>query len=87
MESDAFGLFGTYSGKFLANLCSDQTKKTICGESGGVLINDAHCIVRAEIPRPILSDRSRLLSGEADEYSRIDFGYSYLPSDLCAVFL
>ncbi|MFH1970576.1 MAG: DegT/DnrJ/EryC1/StrS family aminotransferase, partial [Verrucomicrobiota bacterium] len=58
-----------------------------CGEGGALLINDPRFIERAEILREKGTNRSQVFRGQADKYSWIDVGSSYLLSDLLAAFL
>jgi dTDP-4-amino-4,6-dideoxygalactose transaminase len=93
VEDNAHGLYGKYRGQYLgsfgelAALSFHETKNFTCGEGGAVLINDARFNQRAEILREKGTDRSRFFRGEVDKYGWIDFGSSYLPSDLLAAFL
>lgn len=93
VEDNAHGLFGRYRGKplgtfgALAAQSFHETKNISCGEGGALLINDPGYIERAEILREKGTDRSRVFRGEADKYSWVDMGSSYLPSDLLAAFL
>jgi len=93
VEDNAHGLFGTYKGKFLgtfgclATQSFHETKNITCGEGGALLVNDAHYIERAEIMREKGTNRSQFFRGEVDKYTWVDFGSSYLPSDILAAFL
>ena len=93
VEDNAHGLFGKYKGKFLgtfgcmATQSFHETKNFTCGEGGALLINDPQYIQRAEIIREKGTNRSRLFRGEADKYTWVDVGSSYLPSDMLAGFL
>lgn len=57
------------------------------GEGGALLINDSACNERAEILREKGTDRSKFLRGQVDKYTWVDFGDSYLPSELNAAYL
>jgi dTDP-4-amino-4,6-dideoxygalactose transaminase len=74
-----FGDFGVQS--------FHDTKNVQCGEGGALLINDPESLLRAEIMREKGTDRSRFLRGEIDKYSWVDWGSSYLPSELNAAVL
>lgn len=93
VEDNAHGLFGKYRREYLGTLgclatqSFHETKNLICGEGGALLINDPKYIERAEVLREKGSNRSRFFRGEADRYTWIDSGSSYLPSDLLAAFL
>jgi dTDP-4-amino-4,6-dideoxygalactose transaminase len=93
IEDNAHGLFGRYRDRCLGTLGEfgtlsfHETKNFVCGEGGALLINDPRYIERAEIIREKGTNRSRFIRGEVDKYTWVDFGSSYLPSDLLAAFL
>ncbi len=93
IEDNAHGLFGRYRGRYLgtfgclATQSFHETKNITCGEGGALLINDPQYIERAEILREKGTNRSRFFRGQVDKYTWVDFGSSYLPSDLLAAFL
>jgi dTDP-4-amino-4,6-dideoxygalactose transaminase len=93
VEDNAHGLFGKYKGRYLgtfgslATLSFHETKNFTCGEGGALLINDARYVDRAEIIREKGTDRSRFFRGQVDKYTWVDYGSSYLPSDILAAFL
>ncbi len=93
VEDNAHGLFGRYRGRPLGSLgclaaqSFHETKNVTCGEGGALLINDPRYAERAEIIREKGTNRSRFFRGQADKYSWVDIGSSYLPSDLLAAFL
>ena len=93
VEDNAHGLFGSYHGRQLgtfgrlATLSFHETKNLTCGEGGALLINDPSLAERAEIVREKGTDRSRFFRGEVDKYGWVDFGSSYLPSELVAAVL
>src|SRR5689334_15599635 len=93
VEDNAHGLFGSYKGKALgslgclATLSFHETKNFTCGEGGALLINDPQYVERAEILREKGTNRKRFFRGEVDRYSWVDFGSSYLPSELLAAIL
>ncbi len=64
-----------------------ETKNYSMGEGGAILIRDAANRDRAEIIREKGTDRSKFWRGEVDKYTWVDFGSSYLPSDLNAAYL
>jgi dTDP-4-amino-4,6-dideoxygalactose transaminase len=64
-----------------------QTKNFTCGEGGALCVNDAELAERAEVLRDKGTDRARFLRGEADRYTWVDVGSSYLPSELACAFL
>ncbi len=93
VEDNAHGLFGKYKGRYLgtfgslATLSFHETKNFTCGEGGALLINEARYVDRAEIIREKGTDRSRFFRGQVDKYTWVDYGSSYLPSDILAAFL
>lgn len=64
-----------------------DTKNVHCGEGGALLVNDATLFERAEIMREKGTNRSQFLRGAIDKYSWVDWGSSYLPSELNAAVL
>ena len=64
-----------------------ETKNYSMGEGGALLINDPAYNERAEIMREKGTNRSRFLRGQVDKYTWVDFGDSYLPSDINAAYL
>lgn len=93
IEDNAHGLFGKYRGKALGSFGSiatqsfHETKNVICGEGGAIVLNDAALIERAEIVREKGTDRSRFYRGQVDKYTWVDYGSSFLPSDILAAYL
>lgn len=93
IEDNAHGLLGTYRGRplgsfgALATLSFHETKNFTCGEGGALIINDASLIERAEIIREKGTNRSRFFRGQVDKYTWVDFGSSFLPSDILAAYL
>jgi dTDP-4-amino-4,6-dideoxygalactose transaminase len=93
IEDNAHGL-GVISGDrtlgsvgvFAAQSFHD-TKNVQCGEGGALLINDPSFVQRAEIMREKGTNRSQFLRGQVDKYSWVDWGSSYLPSELNAAVL
>jgi len=64
-----------------------DTKNVHCGEGGAVLISNPELRERAEIMREKGTNRSKFLRGQIDKYSWVDWGSSYLPSELNAAVL
>ncbi len=64
-----------------------ETKNYSMGEGGAILIRDIANRDRAEIIREKGTDRSKFWRGEVDKYTWVDFGSSYLPSDMNAAYL
>jgi dTDP-4-amino-4,6-dideoxygalactose transaminase len=71
----------------LATLSFHETKNIISGEGGALLINSPEMCERAEIIREKGTNRSQFFRGQVDKYTWVDFGSSYLPSELVAAFL
>ena len=93
VEDSAQGIMSTYEGKALGSIGSfgcfsfHETKNYSMGEGGAILINDESYIERAEILREKGTDRSKFLRGQIDKYTWVDFGDSYLPSEINAAYL
>ena len=93
VEDAAQGVMSTYKGKALGTIgdfgCFSfhETKNYSMGEGGAILINDEDYIEKAEILREKGTNRSRFFRGQVDKYTWVDFGDSYLPSDLNAAYL
>ena len=93
VEDAAQGIMSTYKGRSLGTIgdfgCFSfhETKNYSMGEGGALLIRDPIYNERAEILREKGTDRSKFLRGQVDKYTWIDFGDSYLPSELNAAYL
>lgn len=93
VEDDAQGIMSTYKGQALGTfgtfgcLSFHETKNFSMGEGGALLINDVKFIERAEIIREKGTNRSKFFRGQIDKYTWVDFGSSYLPSELNAAYL
>ena len=57
------------------------------GEGGAIVINNLAYIEKAEILREKGTNRSKFFRGQVDKYTWVDFGDSYLPSELNAAYL
>ncbi len=64
-----------------------ETKNYTMGEGGALLFQDEGFLEKAEILREKGTNRSRFFRGEIDKYTWVDFGSSYLPSELNAAYL
>jgi dTDP-4-amino-4,6-dideoxygalactose transaminase len=64
-----------------------DTKNIHCGEGGAVLLGKPHLREEAEIMREKGTNRSKFLRGQVDKYSWVQWGSSYLPSELNAAVL
>jgi dTDP-4-amino-4,6-dideoxygalactose transaminase len=93
VEDAAQGVMSEYKGKSLGTLgdfgCFSfhDTKNYSMGEGGALLIRARENIEAAEIIREKGTNRSRFYRGEVDKYSWVDWGSSYLPSDINAAYL
>ena len=93
IEDAAQGVMSSYKGKALGTIgdfgCYSfhETKNYSMGEGGAIAINNAEFIERAEILREKGTNRAQFFRGQVAKYNWIDFGDSYLPSDLNAAYL
>ena len=93
VEDAAQAVMSTYQGRALGTIgdfgCFSfhETKNYSMGEGGAILINDLSCAEQAEIMREKGTDRSRFMRGQVDKYTWVDYGSSYLPSDINAAYL
>lgn len=93
VEDAAQGVMSTYKGRALGTIgdfgCFSfhETKNYSMGEGGALVINDAAYNERAEILREKGTNRSKFFRGQVDKYTWVDFGDSYLPSDMNAAYL
>ncbi len=93
IEDAAQGIMSTYKGKALGNIgdfgCFSfhETKNFSMGEGGAILIKDAKYVEDAEIFREKGTNRSQFYRGQVDKYRWMNYGSSYLPSELNAAYL
>lgn len=93
VEDAAQGVTSTYKGKVLGTIgdfgCYSfhETKNFSMGEGGALLIKNDEYIEKAEIIREKGTNRSKFFRGQIDKYTWVDFGSSYLPSDMNAAYL
>lgn len=93
VEDAAQAVMSSYKGQALGTFGSfgcfsfHETKNYSMGEGGALLIRDEDDVASAEILREKGTDRTKFLRGQIDKYSWIDYGSSYLPSDLNAAYL
>ena len=93
VEDAAQGVMSTYKGKALGTIgdfgCFSfhETKNYSMGEGGAIVINREEYIEKAEILREKGTNRSKFWRGQVDKYTWVDFGDSYLPSELNAAYL
>ena len=93
VEDAAQGVMSTYKGKALGTIgdfgCFSlhETKNYSMGEGGAIIINNEAYIEKAEILREKGTNRSQFFRGQVAKYNWVDFGDSYLQSDLNAAYL
>ena len=93
VEDAAQGVMAKYKGKDLGAIgdygCYSfhETKNYSMGEGGATLIRDPENIERAEIFREKGTNRSKFFRGQIDKYTWVNYGSSYLPSELNAAYL
>ena len=74
-----FGDFGCYS--------FHETKNISMGEGGALLIQNEDLVEPAEIIREKGTNRAKFFRGQIDKYTWVNYGSSYLPSDMNAAYL
>ena len=93
VEDAAQGVMSSYKGKALGTIgdfgCYSfhETKNYTMGEGGALLFQDENYLEKAEILREKGTNRSKFFRGQIDKYTWIDYGSSYLPSDMNAAYL
>ena len=93
VEDAAQAVMSEYKGKALGAIgdygCYSfhETKNYSMGEGGAILIKDPAKIEDAEILREKGTNRSVFLRGQIDKYTWVNYGSSYLPSDMNAAYL
>ena len=93
IEDAAQGVMSTYKGRYLGTVgdygCYSfhETKNYSMGEGGALLVNHDDDLERAEILREKGTNRSKFFRGQIDKYTWVDFGDSYLPSEINAAYL
>ena len=93
VEDAAQGVMASYNGKALGTIgdlgCYSfhETKNYSMGEGGAIVINNPDYIEQAEILREKGTNRAKFFRGQVDKYTWVDFGDSYLPSELNAAYL
>lgn len=93
IEDAAQGILSTYKGKPLGTIgdfgCFSfhETKNYSMGEGGALLIQKEKDIEEAEIIREKGTNRSKFFRGQIDKYTWVNYGSSYLPSDMNAAYL
>ena len=93
VEDAAQGVMASYKGRALGTIgdfgCYSfhETKNYSMGEGGALVINNPAYNERAEILREKGTNRAKFFRGQVDKYTWVDFGDSYLPSELNAAYL
>ena len=93
IEDAAQGVMSTYKGRALGTIgdfgCYSfhETKNYSMGEGGALIIRDPENNDAAEILREKGTNRARFFRGQVDKYTWVDYGSSYLPSDMNAAYL
>lgn len=93
IEDAAQGVMSSYKGKALGTIgdfgCYSfhETKNYSMGEGGAIVINNEAYNEKAEVLREKGTNRSKFFRGQVDKYTWVDFGDSYLPSELNAAYL
>ena len=93
VEDAAQGVMSTYKGRALGTIgdfgCYSfhETKNYSMGEGGALVINNMAYDEQAEILREKGTNRAKFFRGQVDKYTWVDFGVSYLPSELNAAYL
>lgn len=93
VEDAAQGVDAYYKGKALGTIgdfgCYSfhETKNFTMGEGGAVVFQRDDKIEEAEILREKGTNRSKFFRGQIDKYTWVDYGSSYLPSDMNAAYL
>lgn len=93
IEDAAQGICSSYKGKSLGTigdygcLSFHETKNISMGEGGALIISNEDMIEEAEIIREKGTNRAKFFRGQIDKYTWVNWGSSYLPSDLNAAYL
>lgn len=93
IEDAAQGVMSTYKGKALGTIgdfgCYSfhETKNYSMGEGGALVINKPEYNEAAEILREKGTNRAKFFRGQVDKYTWVNYGSSYLPSDMNAAYL
>ena len=93
IEDAAQGIMSSYKGRALGTIGDfgafsfHETKNFSMGEGGALLIRDEKHIEDAEIIREKGTNRSKFFRGQIDKYTWVNFGSSYLPSEMNVAYL
>lgn len=93
VEDAAQGVGASYKGRPLGSIghfgCYSfhETKNYSMGEGGAIGFQRDELVDEAEILREKGTNRSKFFRGQIDKYRLVDYGSSYLPSDMNAAYL
>ena len=93
IEDAAQGVMAKYKDKYLGTIgdigCYSfhETKNYSMGEGGAVVFKNDDYTELAEIIREKGTNRSKFFRGQVDKYTWVEYGSSYLPSDINAAYL
>ncbi|MBR3163245.1 MAG: dTDP-4-amino-4,6-dideoxygalactose transaminase [Clostridia bacterium] len=93
VEDAAQGVMAKYKDKYLGTIgdigCYSfhETKNYSMGEGGAIVFKNDEYIDNAEIIREKGTNRSKFYKGQIDKYTWVNYGSSYLPSDINAAYL
>ena len=93
IEDAAQGVNAFYKGRALGTIgdfgCYSfhETKNYTMGEGGALIFQKDAYQEKAEILREKGTDRSKFFRGQVDKYRWVDYGSSYLPSEMNAAYL
>ena len=93
VEDAAQGVTSKYKGRYLGTIgdfgCYSfhETKNFSMGEGGAIVINNPAYFEKAEILREKGTNRAKFFRGQVDKYTWVEFGDSYLPSEINAAYL
>ncbi len=93
IEDAAQGVMSRYKGRYLGTLSDfgcysfHETKNYSMGEGGAIVIKNSDLFEEAEIIREKGTNRSKYFRGQIDKYTWVNYGSSYLPSELNAAYL
>ena len=93
IEDAAQGVMSYYKGRALGTIgdfgCYSfhETKNYSMGEGGALILTHKEDVEPAEILREKGTNRARFFRGQIDKYTWVEYGSSYLPSDMNVAYL
>ena len=93
IEDAAQGVMSYYKGRALGTIgdfgCYSfhETKNSSMGEGGALILTHKEDVEPAEILREKGTNLARFFRGQIDKYTWVEYGSSYLPSDMNAAYL